>query len=673
MTRVAGIAASVLALACAACLLSLGSALARGSAAGRGAIRVGSVLVRHCSVSPSGWCGEIQVPLDYFDPRAGTIRLGFQWYPARDGHAAGTILAVQGGPGYPTTAYAEAYRGVFGHGLLASRNMLLVDLRGTGSSSSFVCRALQNWSLNDGTIAYAADTGACARQLDHNRLEKGSNQYVQASGLYTTANSARDVALLLGELGTGPVDFYGDSYGTFFGQVFTARYPQLLRSVTLDSAYPVSQQNPFYPATIRTARYAFNVSCLRSVACRQQAPGSSWSRVVLAASYLRAHPVRGTTRTPTGSVVRTTVGVNELIELVNLAGSDSGVYRELDPALRALLHGDDPVPLLRLTTQEITPSAGSGPISQFNDGLYQATTCLDYPQPFTYASPLAGRISQYRHAVDALAPHTFAPFTVTEWVGQPAEEFDACLRWPAPVRPDPPITTPPPYAPSTLPVLVLSGDLDSLTTPVEGLQTARDMGPSARWILIRNDTHINAMDDTFGCASSLVRRFIEQPAGLRQLNSSCVTRTPEVRVLGSFPRLLADIAPALPHPGNRSGPVALRLAAVAVAATGDAVWRWYYSDGVNCWGLRGGTCSYSGPAAATRIVLHGIRWTDDTSVSGRVLWNSLAGGISAQLTVSGPVGTALVDLRYRDYAPHPRATITGSFGNLAIRASIPAP
>ena len=94
---------------------------------------------------------------------------------------------------------------------------------------------------------------------------------------------------------------------------------------------------------------------------------------------------------------------------------------------------------------------------------------------------------------------------------EPEEEFDACLTWPAPAHPDPPITTPAPYAPRNLPVLVLSGDLDSLTTPFEGRQTTADMGPSARWILIHNDTHVNAMDDPVGCASGLVQTFISGP------------------------------------------------------------------------------------------------------------------------------------------------------------------
>ncbi len=289
---------------------------------------------------------------------------------------------------------------------------------------------------------------------------------------------------------------------------------------------------------------------------------------------------------------------------------------------------------MRLTAQEISKTATSGPVRQFNAGLYEATTCLDYPQPFSYRSSFAARRRQYAHAVASLPRTLFAPFTVHEWVTEPAEEFDACLTWPEPQHPEPPITTTPPYAPRSLPVLVLSGDLDSLTTPGEGRQTARNMGPSARWILLHNDTHINAMDDTFGCASGLVRQFVADPGRLRQLNASCATRTPEVRVVGSFPKHLSAVTPATPRPGNRAGVVGLRLAAVAAAATGDAVWHWYYGDGVHGWGLRGGTCRFAGPAQAMRISFRGIRWTTDTTVDGRATWNRKAGRISAHLTVS---------------------------------------
>jgi pimeloyl-ACP methyl ester carboxylesterase len=639
---------------------------------GRRPIRVGSVTIPPCRASRLAWCTRIRVPYDYRNPAAGTIKLGFRWYPATTGRATGTILAVQGGPGYPTTDYAAEYRATF-LPLLGRRNLLLVNLRGTGNSSAFTCKALQDWTVADGTAAYAADTGRCGRQLNHTRKLAGGGGYVQASDLYTTANAARDVARLLRRLHTGQVDLYGDSYGTFFGQVFTARYASMLRSVTLDAAYPVSEKDPWYPHTIITARRAFRVACLRSVACHAAAPGSSWARIVRLAAYLRAHPVTGRTRDAYGQVITQRVGIGELIELVNNAGTDNIVYRELDPAARALLNGHDAVPLLRLAATDLY-TGNSGPVRQFNDGLYQATTCLDYPQPFSYRSSPARRQAEYDAAAAALPRRTFAPFTVREWITEPDEEFDACLHWPAPAHRDPPITTPPPYAPATLPVLVLSGDLDSLTTPFEGRRTARDMGPSARWILIRNDTHINALDDTFGCAEGLVRAFITAPSRLRQLNASCARKTPEVRVVGNFPRRLAGLTPAAATAGNRAGRTARRLAAAGAEATGDAEWRWYYGDGVDGWGLRGGTYHYAGPARAIRITFRKVRWTADTAVSGHATWNQDSGRMTAWLTVTGPGGhSARIQLSYRDYTHHPAAAISGRYRGRRIRASVPAP
>jgi pimeloyl-ACP methyl ester carboxylesterase len=642
------------------------------SAGHRHPIRVGTVTIPPCQASGLAWCTRISVPLDYRHPAQAHIKVGFQWYPATSGHAVGTILATEGGPGFPSTGTAADYLGAF-QPLLGHRNLLLINLRGTGNSSAFTCKKLQNWKAAYGIKAYLTDTGACGRQLNRTFKRPGGG-FVQASDLYTTANAARDVAGVLRRLQTGKVDFYGDSYGTFFGQVLTARYPHLLRSVTLDSAYPVSQTNPFYPHMILTARHAFNIACDRSAACHRAAPGGgSWARIGALAQYLRQHQVTGGTRSPFGRRVTEHITVAKLVAMVNDAGADSGVYRELDAAARALRSHHDPAPLLRLTEQDIYTGT-SGPVSEFNDGLYQAVTCLDYPQPFSYSQSPAARTASYRQAVGALPDGIFAPFTKTEWVTEPEEEFDACLDWPAPAQPERPITTAAPYAPRSLPVLVMSGDLDSLTTPFEGRQVTRDMGPSARWVLFHNDTHVNALEDTFGCASGLVQAFIRHPGRLRQLNASCATRTPEVRVVGAFPKTLGQVTAATGAHSNQVGRTGLRLAAAGAAAVGDAVERWYYGDGVKGWGLRGGTFRFTGGGPRIRITLRRDRWTCDTRVSGTVSWDQASGRVRGQLTVTGPGGVrASVRLHYLDHVPHPSATLTGHIGNRRLAATMPAP
>ena len=73
---------------------------------------------------------------------------------------------------------------------------------------------------------------------------------MHASDLFNTAYSARDVARVLRALRLGRVDLYGDSYGSWFAQVFASRYPGMLRSVTLDSTYQVLGLDPWYTTTV---------------------------------------------------------------------------------------------------------------------------------------------------------------------------------------------------------------------------------------------------------------------------------------------------------------------------------------------------------------------------------------------------------------------------------------
>jgi hypothetical protein len=68
-----------------------------------------------------------------------TIPIGFEWLPASGrGRALGTVVAVEDGPGYPSTGSIVEYRGIFGP-LLRDRNLLLVDNRGTGRSALIRC------------------------------------------------------------------------------------------------------------------------------------------------------------------------------------------------------------------------------------------------------------------------------------------------------------------------------------------------------------------------------------------------------------------------------------------------------------------------------------------------------------------------------------------------------
>ena len=633
-------------------------------------LAVGRLRLDPCEEVDGAWCGTLRVPFDRADPAAGTIPVNFEWYPAEQA-PVGTMVAVEGGPGYPSTGSRDYYIELFG-GLQRSRNLLLVDNRGTGTSALINCRPLQRWHLALGDDEYNRRVAACGNQLNTARPLPGA-LLVHGSDLYGTANAARDLADVLTALETGPVDLYGDSYGSYFGQTFAARYPGLLRSLTLDATWPVLSTDPFYISTIETARIAFDLACRRSVACALAAPGSSMARIGALAERLRRAPVVGQTREPGSAPSTWKVDVEVLIALVNNAGSDAGVYRELDAAARAVLERRDGAPLLRLAAKSLYTADG-GPVREWSAGQYSAVYCTDYPQAFDMRAPLAVRQAQYEAAVDALPDGTFAPFTVEEWATSPVAEFDDCLHWPAPVRDDPPITGRPPLVPPTLPVLVLSGGLDTLTTWTDGAIVAEQLGPSARWVKVENTIHVTALADPYGCASGLVRQFVRHPEQLHTMDVSCASRIPEVRVVGDFPRRLSGATPATARKGNQAGTAGLKLATVGAAAVGDAIAQWWYLPGSRGHGLRGGWFTLEGDVSV-KFDLHKVRFVADTTVDGTATWNTGTGKVTAQVVVKGPRGaTATLRMRWDDLARHPRAAVSGRTGSgTRLAATLPAP
>ena len=346
---------------------------------------------------------------------------------------------------------------------------------------------------------------------------------------------------------------------------------------------------------------------------------------------------------------------------------------ELDAAARAVLERRDGVPLLRLAARSIYTDDG-GPVREWSAGQYLAVSCTDYPQAFDMRAPPAVRRAQYRAAVEALPGDVFAPFTVEEWTTSPVAEFDDCVSWPSPVRHDPPITGSPPLVPPTLPVLVLSGGLDTLTPWNDGAVVAAQLGPSARWVKVENTIHVTALADPYGCASGLVRQFVRRPERLQSMDTSCAHRIPEVRVVGGFPRRLSGTTPATPRRGNRARATGLRLAAVGAAAVGDAVAQWWYLPGSRGHGLRGGWFGVQG-GESVQLDLHKVRFVADATVDGRATWNTGTGLVTARVVVKGPHRTgATVRMRWQDRARHPRATLTGRTGSGArLAAALPAP
>ncbi len=666
------------------CMASLLTAV-QPAAAEPASLRVGAVSLHRCDLGIDAgvtWCGSIQVPLDYTDPGAADITVGFGWHPAtaaadRTTRAAnradgGTIVAQEGGPGYPSTGTAADYADMLGS-LVNSRNLLVVDARGTGRSTPLDCQPLQSLDPVTPTGPFERAVAACGAQLDHT-FRNRTGGYVHASDLFTTANSARDLAAVLRALGTGPVDLYGDSYGTYFAQSFLSRYPRLLRSVVLDSAYEARDLDPWYRTTVTTARRSFDSVCADAAGCRQATgamAGAAWSRIGELARLLRAHPITATAPGVDAAPTTVRIDVTALVNIVNDAGYDPDPYRQLDAAARAYLDHRDATPLARLYAQDVgfDYSDYQADAAYYSDGLYLAVACTDYPQLFDMRSGLSARRAQLDQAIAALPVNTFAPFTTRQWlqVLPYTETYTGCLSWPKPTHPvDPPVPAHATMDATDVPVLILNGALDSLTPAAGGAHIQRQIGAAARHIVVPGMVHLVGLYDRYGCGSSLVQQFL-QAHSWRDLDTACVAQVPEIHAVGSFP---ATVAQALPAAGPATATLR-RQASVALAAVGDAVIRYNYVDGARDLGLRGGRVSYRVDAGGSVIAtLRAVRWTTDATVAGTVRANATGLAATAEVTLTPTSGRPVTfRIRWDTRARNARATI----GDGAVVLKAPAP
>ncbi len=612
--------------------------------------------MRPCPHNPMALCGTLPRPLDPTGQVGGMIGIAWEFYPARDSSqpALGSIVAVEGGPGYPTTGSAGGYVGLFAP-LLYRRNLLLVDNRGTGGSQAIDCEPLQSELTQT-----VADAGACGTELG------------TASDLYGTALATDDLAAVIQALGVGPVDLYGDSYGTWFSQAFAVNHPDLVRAVILDSAYPVRGENPFYPFAAVFNRRNYNLVCERSLSCS----GASQDRIEALVRTLRVHPFTGYAHDGNGQLRPVTADAVAVAYAEYAGVMGEVIYRELDPATRAYIENGDSAPLLRIFAENNLMGGfdqPGGPPRQYSRGLFAAVSCSDYPQLYNMISPPALRVFEEQATIAREQPGVYAPFTIDEFRKMSIDVgvLDLCLDWPIPSPAHPSQHSIPPDAKfPNVPVLVLSGELDSLTTPTEG-RLAADLFPNSRQILVANSFHVTAVGDPDNCASVIANRFF---LDLSPGDTSCASKISEVRTVPNFATTAALVQPATALAGNRGTMDDLRVAAAATLAAGDMIARWWVNTSGFGVGLRGGTFQYSSIGNLYHYTLSGIRWTNDVEVTGWMDWNYGDGSVTANLSVTGPgTGSGSILATWDDRQPHAVASILGQLGGRAIRATMYAP
>ncbi|HEY5264823.1 MAG TPA: alpha/beta fold hydrolase, partial [Steroidobacteraceae bacterium] len=353
-------------IACAGLVSVCSSHVDPWPATARGPLNVGSIDLQPCP-SVAAYCGRLDRPLDPTGAIPGRISIYFEYYPhLGPGKSIGTLVATEGGPGYPATESRDEYLALFAP-LRQRRDVLLMDNRGTGQSGAIDCHALQTavkWTIEL--------TAACGQSLG------------RSAPLYSTAYAADDLAAILDALDIHRIDLYGDSYGTYFEQVFAVRHPQVLRSIVLDGAYPLNGPDyAWYPSYAPAMRAKFDIACRRFAPCAQL-PGSSMEHILPMLRELRSHPFHARAADSDGKARDFTADASQLAIVMYGSAPAFATVRELDAAARAFSAGDR-IPALRLMAETISAVDSRDPTAdatKWSAGLAAAVMCQDPPQIF---------------------------------------------------------------------------------------------------------------------------------------------------------------------------------------------------------------------------------------------------------------------------------------------------
>jgi pimeloyl-ACP methyl ester carboxylesterase len=621
--------------------VGVGVALFAGLLAGAGSWAAPGAPALHACGSRGARCGNLSRPLDSTGRIAGRVGIYFELYPATGpGPRRGTLVATEGGPGFAATASREAYLELFAP-LRADHDVVLMDNRGTGGSGFLDCGVL-----------------ADRRPVTPERIGRCGAALGPRAALFGTADAADDLAALLEALGAGPVDLYGDSYGTFFAQVFALRHPDALRSLVLDGAYPLDGPDiAWLPDYGPAMRAKFDRACERDPRCAALA-GRASERLAAPLATLRARP-------------RQNLTPGDWATVLYASAPSLTTLREADAAARAFAGGDER-PLIRLVEEARLATRSDEPPgdTSFSSALATAVSCNDTPSVLDLRSPPAQRRAAFTDALAARErehPNAYAPFTYAEYLGMPPDYryLDQCIAWPVLDPGHPPayrLAATRSFAP--IPVLVVSGDLDNITSAAEGAAAAAAW-PHGAHVVIGNGLHVNALPHARSdCAAQIVRHFI---ATLGADATPCAA--PAVRLVPAFARRAAELEPVVPLPGDASVARDRALAAAAAATVADMMSR---PDAPRA--LRAGTARLERHGTRTRIVLQDVRWCEDVAVTGRILPERTGGGGAARLSLVAADGThGTLSMRWPGGGPEASATLEGAIGGRALRASARAP
>ena len=435
-------------------------------------------------------CALLPVPLNYSDPSGPKIKIAVSRikHTSSAKNYQGIILTNPGGPGgsglnlnvFLVGALTAEHLGA----AAADYDWIGFDPRGVGSSvPALTCEPnyfspdrqsynptskaiLTYWKTRSAKYAAACETHSAAQAA----LLKNM----------TTVDAVRDMDSIRQALGKSQITYYGFSYGTYLGQVYSTLFPSHVRRIILDSN--VDPRHVWYHANLRQD-VAFNrnvniwfawLAKYNNIYHLGKTERDVRDRWYAEQATLVTHPILGQ------------VGPDEWTDIFLTAGYFQQTWLQLGAAFANWENTHS----LKAAKNLVALYKGSDGLGNDNGfAVYNAVQCTDVQWPLSWA----------KWNRDNTRINSIAPFETwgNAWFNAP------CLYWPAPA------TTPTTVNGSKISNALLIDERLDAATPFEGSEYVRSIFPHS--VLLAEPggtTHADSLSGNL-CVDGTIAKYLE--------------------------------------------------------------------------------------------------------------------------------------------------------------------
>jgi pimeloyl-ACP methyl ester carboxylesterase len=446
-----------------------------------------TITLNDCEIQGLGKakCGTLAVYENRATKKGRMISLNIVVLPATgEKREPDPLVYFAGGPGSAATEDALGFAPEFAK-LREHRDLLFVDQRGTGKSHPLNC---EFYNPNDmqsylGYFMPLEDVRKCRPQLEANSDLK----------LYTTTIAMDDMDEVRAALGYEQINLFGGSYGTRAALTYLKRYPQRVRTATLQGVAPANLYMPSdFPVSNERALQGVIAECAADEACHKAFPNLKEEAQSVLAQLIKG-PVEVEVQKPNSKeTVKVKLSRDLAAEAIRYMLYSPRPASRVPLVIHRAAQGDF-VMLAQTAIEYRINLVGSG-----SNGMYLSVTCAE---DLPWIKPGEG---------ERMAANTFlGDYRLRQ-------QREACALWPRgeierdfaePVHAD-------------RPVLILTGEWDPVTPPSNGDAAAKTLTNSLH-IVVPHGAHGLGGLENIDCILRIMTDFVERGT-IKGLDTSCV-------------------------------------------------------------------------------------------------------------------------------------------------------